>query len=61
MLGNLFRRSTAYKQLVNKKNKTLKLTVLPQAEAKGSTSTFTSIDLRLRLHCQFITLIFVFV
>ena len=68
MLGNFSRRSTDQKQRVTKtqqlpisqiRNKTLKSTVLPQLEAKGSTWTLlASIGLRLRQQCQFITLDF---
>jgi len=39
---------------VYRRNKSLKSTVLPQAEAEGS----ASLGLRLRQHCQFLTLEF---
>ena len=68
MLGNYFRRSTDNekradrKQIQNKiENKTekLKSTVLPQVEAKGSIkNSLAFLDLRLRQHCQFLTLVF---
>jgi hypothetical protein len=58
MLGNLFRISTNHKQRANKKQK-LKLTVLSQAEAKGSKlNMLCSIGLRLRQHCQSVMLAF---
>ena len=37
-------------------NETLKLTVLPQAEAKvGARNMFASLGIRLRQQCQFVT------
>jgi len=57
MVSKFFHTATDESNAKIRKNKTLKLTVLPQAEIKGSTA---SISLRSRQHCQFLTITFSF-